>query len=179
MKYRLPEGCGDRREAIELLLNEERELSRLEMNAVREAVKKILFEAKGYVSAEIEMDCEFDVRTGSEPAKSKVDFVVCISGRRFVSIKCAVDALVSRQRHALACARLLDPCQVPFAVITDGVDAIVLDTVTGEVIGEGLDAVPSRESLLETIGRAEFIALPEEKAEKEKRIVSAFDATGC
>lgn len=179
MRFKLPEGCGDRKESIESLLESESRIAEENLIIVKDAVEKFLRKEKGYSDTDMEIDREFDVTTGSESARSKADFVLSINGKRLVSIICASDTVVSRERQALACARLLDRYQIPFAVITDGTDAEVLDTLTGDVIGEGMDAIPSREKLETLAGQIEFKELPAKRAEKEKRIVRAFDAMRC
>jgi len=175
VKYKLPEGYGSRKESIESLLESEDRIAEENLSAAKQAAEKFLREVKGYSGSEIETDREFDVTTGDEPARSKSDIVIALNGKRLVSITCSPDALVSRERQALACARLLDSYQVPFAVITDGADAVVLDTLTGDVIGEGMDAVPSREKLEELASTIDFEELPPEKVKKEKMIARAFD----
>ena len=77
------------------------------------------------------------------------------------------------------CARVLEPYQIPFAVVTDAVDAIALDTLTGKVISEGMDSIPSRNELCELLQKIEFKKLAPDRAEKEKRILLAFDAIKC
>ena len=64
--------------------------------------------------------------------------------------------------------RVLEPYQIPFAVVTDAADAIMLDTLTGNVVGEGLAKIPSRTELGELLQKIEFKELPPERAEKEK-----------
>lgn len=178
MEYKLPEGFDKREEAIESLLKKELEDFESTLSVARHLVERFLLSKKGYSSDEIEICCEFDVTTGDKTVKSSVDFIVHINGRRLVSIKCAADSLVSRERQSLACARLIDSYQVPFAVVTDGLDAIVLNTVSGNVIGEGLNAIPSKSHLASIIPQIEFIQLDPKRIEREKRIVSAFDAIG-
>jgi hypothetical protein len=178
VKYKLPEGYGSRKESIEAMLESEGRIAEEKLTAAKHGVEKFLREAKGYSGGDIEIDREFDVTTGDEPERSKTDIVIALSGKRLVSITCSPDALVSRERQALACARLLDSYQIPFAVITDGTDAVVLDTLTGDVIGEGMDAIPSKEKLEEFAGTIEFKELPPEKVKKEKMIARAFDAIG-
>ncbi|MDI6729807.1 MAG: hypothetical protein QMD44_12920 [Thermodesulfovibrionales bacterium] len=79
-----------------------------------------------------------------------------IEEKRLMVIKCVRDSLVSREREVLACARILDVYQIPLAVITNGEDAEVLDTISGEVIGYGLDAIPSKSQALEALRVTEF-----------------------
>ncbi|MBI5055541.1 MAG: type I restriction enzyme HsdR N-terminal domain-containing protein [Nitrospirae bacterium] len=179
MKYKLPEGFNNKEEAINALLKKEFETAESMLAAVRHLIERFLLETKGYSRDEIEAACEFDVTIDCEAVRSTVDLVVCMNSRKLVSIKCAPDSLVSRERHALACARLLDAYQVPFAVVTDGFDAIVLDTVSGDVIGDSMNAIPSKKHLASAIAQIEFIKLDSKRAEKEKRIVRAFDSIGC
>lgn len=178
MKFRLPEGFGDREEALRSLLRQEAAAAASDLAAVRVAVMRFLTDKKGYLPEDIESDREFDVSVGDTRAVSTVDMVIAILGKRMISVKCSADSLVSRQRQALACARLADACPVPIAVITDGEGAILLDTVSGKVMSEGLDSIPSREELYalhEGTGPKE---LSPDRAEREKRIVQAFDSIG-
>ena len=94
-------------------------------------------------------------------------------------VKCSIGALVSRERQAVACARLMDSYQIPFAVVTDGNDAILLDTLTGKAINEGLEKIPSRDELKAMTEKVEFKELSPERLEKEKRILLAFDSIKC
>lgn len=146
---------------------------------IRQKIERLLVEDKGYSKKDIEVDMEFDIALGDELNKSKVDLVVSVEGKIFMIIKCARGSLVSREREVLSCARILDTYIIPFAVVTNGEDAEVLDTISGEVISCGLGAIPSKASGLEAIKQIEFKKLPEKKIEKEKRIFLAFDAFKC
>ena len=137
MKYKLPDGFENKEEAMEALIKKEIDAAEAELAAVRLNIEKFLLEKKGYSESEIEKNREFEVLIGNERCKSKTDIVISINGKRIVLIKCSVGALVSRERQAVACARVLEPYQIPFAVVTDAVDAIVLDTLTGKVMREG------------------------------------------
>ena len=179
MKYKLPDGFEKREEAMEALIKKEIDAAESELSAVKRDIEKFLLEKKGYSANEIEKDGEFEVLIGNERCKSRTDIVISIDGKRLILIKCSVGALVSRERQAVACARVLDSYQIPFAVVTDAVDAIALDTLTGKVISEGMGSIPSRNELAELIRKIELKKLPPERAEKEKRILLAFDAIKC
>lgn len=179
MKYKLPEGFENREEAMEALIKKETDAAESELSAVRQDIERFLLEKKGYAASEIEKDREFEVLIGNERCKSRTDIVISIDGKRLVLIKCSAGALVSRERQAVACARVLDSYQIPFAVVTDAVDAIALDTLTGKVISEGMESIPSKNELSELIHKIELKELPSERAEKEKRILLAFDSIKC
>jgi hypothetical protein len=146
---------------------------------IRQGIERFLIEEKGYSKKDIEVDREFDIALGDELNKSKVDLIVSVEEKNFMIIKCARGSLVSREREILSCARILDTYQIPFAVITNGEDAEVLDTISGEVIGNGLEAIPSKTQALEAIKKIEFKKLQDERIEKEKRIFLAFDSIKC
>ena len=146
---------------------------------IRQTIERLLTEENGYSKKDIEVDREFEIVIGEEINRSKVDLVVSVEEKRFMIIKCARGSLVSREREILSCARILDVYQIPLAVITNGEDAEVLDTISGEVIGNGLEAIPSKTQALEAIKKIEFKKLQDERIEKEKRIFLAFDSIKC
>jgi len=146
---------------------------------IRQKIERLLVEDKGYSKKDIEVDREFEIVIGKEINRSKVDLIVSVEEKIFMIIKCARGSLVSREREILSCARILDVYQIPLAVITNGEDAEVLDTISGEVIGNGLEAIPSKTQALEAIKKIEFKKLQDERIEKEKRIFLAFDSIKC
>lgn len=146
---------------------------------IRQKIERLLIEEKGYSKQDIEVDREFEIVIGKEIYKSKVDLIVNVEEKRFMIMRCARGSLVSREREVISCARILDVYQIPFAVVTNGEDAEVLDTISGEVIGNGLGAIPSKANALEAIKQIEFKKLLEKRIEKEKRIFLAFDAIKC
>ena len=77
-------------------------------------------------------------------------------------------SLVSRERSALAAARVLnDEYRIPLAVVTNGRDAVLLDTVTGKVLDQGMKAIPDRTRILEML--PSLIFLPPQDGEKRLR----------
>ena len=111
---------------------------------IRQGIERFLVEEKGYSKKDIEVDREFEIAIGEEINRSKVDLVVNIEEKIFMVIKCARGSLVSREREVLSCARILDVYQIPFAVITNGQDAEIIETISSEIIGCGLEAIYSK-----------------------------------
>jgi len=50
-----------------------------------------------------------------------------------------------------------------------------LETTSGAVIAEGLEAIPPKEEAMQIIKTLAFERVPEHRLEKEKRILFAFD----
>jgi hypothetical protein len=147
--------------------------------AARKMMYFLLLEKKGYSEEEVERNVIFTLTLGAETAHSSVDFLVTLNGEKAMVIKCSAGSLDSRERQAIAAARLLAVPPVPFAVVSDPEHAEFLDTATGKVIGEGFGAVPVREELLKLLADIEQKPLTLERIEKEKRILLAFDAIRC
>ena len=145
----------------------------------RKMVGYLLLEKKGYLEEEVRKDVVFEVKLEQETAYSVVDFLVSIEGRKAMVIKCAAGSLDSRERQAVAAARVISSPPVPIAVVADPENAEVLDTATGRVTGEGFGAIPIKEQLLRVLSETESKPLSPERIEKEKRILLAFDAIKC
>lgn len=144
----------------------------------RQAVEQYLVREKGYSKEDIEVDVNIEMTVGGQPYRSQVDLVVRINGDqlRIMAIKCAAGSLGSREREIVAAARLLDEYQIPLAVVSDGQTAIVLDTVSGKKIGEGMDAIPSKESGLGRLNSYRRVSLPAERRAREKLIFRTYDS---
>ena len=147
--------------------------------AARKTVEYLLIEKKGYAREEVRKQVVFDVILGQETAHSSVDFLVTVEGKKAMVIKCASGSLSSRERQAVAAARLLGSPPVPIAVVADPTTAEVLDVMTGKVVGEGFGAIPVRDQVLTVLSDKEPKPLSPERIEKEKRILLAFDAIRC
>lgn len=147
--------------------------------AVRHMTERMLLGEKGYAQSDVERKVVFDVTLGKETVTSFVDFLVSSGRRHAMVIKCAAGSLSSRERHVVAAARVLESLPVPVAVVIDPMSAVVLDTATGKVIGEGFDGIPSKQELSGLLAGKESKPLAPEKLEREKRVLLAFDAIQC
>ena len=144
----------------------------------RQMVERFLVNTKGYSKEDIAVDVEIEITVGTETYRSQIDLVVSADAGStpLMAIKCAAASLGSREREILAAARLLAEYQIPFAIVSDGKGAIVLDTVSGRKLGQGLDAILSKEAALEKRNTLKFIPFPEERREREKLIFRSYDS---
>ena len=144
----------------------------------RQMVERFLVNEKGFSKDDIEVDVNIEVTVAGEPYRSQIDLVVSLDGgaTRFMAIKCAAASLGSREREILAASRLLAENQLPFSVVSDGKTAIVLDTVSGKKLGEGLKAIPSKDEVREKLKALQLRPFPEDKREREKLIFRSYDS---
>jgi len=144
--------------------------------ANRQAVERLLVRDKGYTKKDIDVDVEMVLTVAGERYRTRLDLVVRVGGTRYMVIKCAAGSLGSREREVIAAARLLDEnYQIPLAVVSDGETAIVIDTVTGKKLGEGLDAIPSKDMAESRLLRLDPVPLDENRREREKLIFRSYD----
>ena len=143
----------------------------------RQALERFLVEQKGYLKTDIEVDADLEMTIAGELYRSQVDLVVGVgeSKTRFMAVKCAAASLGSWEREIVAAARLLDEYQIPVAVVSDGRNAILLDTVSGRKTGEGLAAIPSKAQALAMLKSLELQPLPEKRRQREQLVFRTYD----
>jgi hypothetical protein len=146
--------------------------------ANRQAVERYLVNTKGFAKEDITVDVGISLNIAGEVYDSRLDLVVSPdSGRsRFMVFRCPAGSLGSWVREILAAARLLDTYQIPLSVVSDGNSAIVMDTVTGKKLGEGLQFIPTKEEAREKMGGLTLQPLPEDRVEREKLIYRSYDS---
>ncbi len=142
----------------------------------RQTVERFLVEKKGYDKADIEVDADIKVMFDGKPYHSHVNLVVSVEGTRFMAIKCPAGSLESWEREILAAARLLEKdYQLPYAVVSDGWDAVLLDTLSGKRIAAGLDAIFSKEKAKKTLKEIDLKPLPDKILTREQIIFRSYD----
>lgn len=141
----------------------------------RQKIARFLVEEKGYPKSDIVVRQEITLSIDGNTGTSNVDFVIKPAGKAFMIIIFGPGSLASRERSTVAAARLVEGYEVPFAVVTNGQAAEVLETRSGKVIAEGLDNIPSKAEALRKLEIITFEKLSEERLEKERRILYTFD----
>ncbi|MGM0453508.1 MAG: type I restriction enzyme HsdR N-terminal domain-containing protein [Thermodesulfobacteriota bacterium] len=142
---------------------------------IRQQIARFLVEQKGYAKSDIECRVPLSLNVDGDFAVAMVDFVIRLENRAFAVIVYGPGSLVSRERAAVAAARLIENYVVPYTVVSNGEDAEVMDTATGKVVGEGRDAVFSKAQALSMLENMTFHTLDEKRRKKQERILFAMD----
>ena len=132
-------------------------------------------ETKGYDKSEVRVDVPLTVQFKGEDYHSAIDLVVCCKDLPIMAVTCVAGSIGSYEREILAGARLVYEQIIPFAVTTDGRDAIIMDTATGETVGKGLSAVLSRSRSQDLLSGIEPAQLNPAKREGEMIIYRSFN----
>ncbi|MFZ2196298.1 MAG: type I restriction enzyme HsdR N-terminal domain-containing protein [Thermodesulfovibrionales bacterium] len=146
---------------------------------IRQKLVKTLVEVKGYRREDISLEREISFEIEGLKVCSPVDISIGFGGKTLMVFKCASGSVVSRERQIIAAARLLEEYVIPFAVVTNGVNIELLDTISEKVIGEGMQLIPSRQELLENSGNLILKSTKEKKLVYEQRILYTYDEISC
>jgi hypothetical protein len=147
----------------------------------RQQLARFLVKEKGFGVDDLLPRLVIETFFNDQLVRSVVELTVCIAGRRVIIIRYGPGSLVTRERPAIAAARILDPdYRIPFAVVTNLRDAEFLETKTGKVLSTGMNSIPARKKLVEMMSGLEFESFPDEMGrEREARILNAFDVEVC
>ena len=149
---------------------------------LRQKLARFLVIEKKYPKEDITRQNELIVSAGEKKAIVKVDFKVRIFEKTCLVVKYGPGSLVTRRRPALAASRLLEPYQIPFVVVTNGIDGEILDGTSGNIVGKSLHDIPSRPELAGRFNHLDFNLISAKRAEMESRILYAYevdDACPC
>jgi len=144
----------------------------------RQKLARLLVEEKGYAKDEITPRNSLTVQADDDQAIVPVDFKINLAGRVCMIIKYGPGSLVTRHRPALAASRLLASYQIPIVVVTNGVDADILNSENGRVISSGLASIPSRVRLADQAARFRNRQITAKQAEMESRIIYCYEVDG-
>lgn len=157
------------------------ELTDTDDERLRQAIYMMMVEQKGYAKTDLIPRTFIDTVFNHHNVRSLIELTVAVDHIAFMIIRYGPGSLVSRERAALAAARVIhaEYC-IPLAVVTNGYDAELLDTYTGKILGNGLNSIPDRTESLALLPRLTFHQKPVgSKLEREKRILNAFDLERC
>jgi len=174
----MSEGC-DRQKLIEEKIGHAEAKASTGLTLIRQVIRDFLLNERGYSEEDMEIDRQFEIIQDNSRVPVSVDYILTLGGKRFMVIKCSPGALESRERHIVSFARVVDLYQIPFAAVTDGLHARILDAVSGKLISEGLDSIPGRSKALEILQSTELKPYPAGRIDREKRILLAFETIKC
>ena len=147
----------------------------------RQELAKLLVEKKGYAKRDLEPRLSIETLYNGQYVTSTIDITVREDDKRFMILRFGPGSIVTRERPAIAAARVLEPSyQIPLAAVTNGKDSVLLDTYTGKVIRQGLDNIPDKREAETLVSSLRFDPFDdEEKRDRERRILNAYDIEVC
>src|SRR3972149_1737412 len=169
----------NREKLIKERIKEEEELETIQLTGIKQKVWEFLIREKYFKPEEIETNPEFNITLGDREIKIHIDFIVNLPTASFMVIQCSSSSLEAWERYVTFFARVIKDYQIPYAVVTDGENAQIIDVLAGRLIGESLDKLFNRQEALNKMKDFKKIPCPVNRLEKEKRIVYAFEGIKC
>ncbi|MFZ5762215.1 MAG: type I restriction enzyme HsdR N-terminal domain-containing protein [Thermodesulfobacteriota bacterium] len=146
----------------------------------RQKLARLLVEERGFAKEDLLPRQRIETLFAGQFVVSKIELVVRLDGKSAMVIRYGPGSLVTRERPAIAAARVLEGDRlIPLAVVTNGEDAELIDSRSGGVIATGMEAIPTREQLVALVAERDATPLPEARREPELRILNAFDVEVC
>lgn len=176
---KIPSSPEERKELLAEKVKMEDHLSNLELIRIQKRIVEFLISAKGYNSDDIQTNKDFRVDLPDASFSARADIAINIEDKIFCAIKCVMSSIESWERYSIAFCRVVESYQIPYAIVTDGEHAMILDVINGKPIAEGLDSIPSQAEAQRMAKEIVFIPYSQDKTEKAKRILHAFDAITC
>jgi hypothetical protein len=141
----------------------------------RQKIARFLTEEKGYLKADIHVQRKISLLVDGNQAETAVDFIIRMHGKSFAVVIFGPGSIVTRERSTLASARLVENYQVPYAIITNGKDAEIMETQSGKVIAKGLHAIWHKTDAQNIHKGHIYQTVSDERKEKEKRILYVYE----
>jgi hypothetical protein len=147
----------------------------------RQQLAMFLVEEKGYAKNDLEPRLSIETLYNGQYVVSTIDITVTFNSRRIMILRFAPGSITTRERSAIAAARILDPdYQIPLAVVTNSRDAVILDTYSAKIIKKGLDSIPAKKDVEQMFQSLKFEPFTDkERIDKERRILNAYDIEIC
>lgn len=170
---------NDREKLIKERIQADEQLKTMQLGGIKQKVWELLIKEKQFKPEEIETNPEFKIILGNNEITVHIDFVVNLPSSSLMVIQCSSSSLEAWERYVASFARVIKEYQIPYAVVTDGEDAQIIDVLTGRLIGKSLIELFNREDALNKMKDFKKIPCPSNRLEKEKRIVYAFEGIKC
>jgi hypothetical protein len=169
----------DREKLIQEKIKEQEFIEVFQHESIRAKTLMTLIKEKEFAPEEIEIDPIYRLILRKCEADVSIDFVINISEISFMAIRCVSTAIESWERYIIAFCRAVKEYQIPYAMVTDGENAKVLDVLSGSLVSESVDGIFNRQKALDLLRYFKKIPCPDERIEKEKKIVYAFESIKC
>lgn len=141
----------------------------------RQLLAKLLVEELGYPKERIRAKVPLKYCVDGEDFERPIDYVIHDEAGKpiFIIIFCAGD-VGSFERETVCAGRLIEGGPVAYALVTDTMEASLLDVRTGDVVAHGMNAVPHWDRLNAMVAEAEIIPLTDEQREKQTRVFHTY-----
>lgn len=146
----------------------------------RQKIARILVENKNYLREDIESRIKIELKSASKRrGRIWLDFKISIKDKVMMIVKYGPGSIITRETPAIAISRLIEPYQIPFVVVTNGEDALIIDGESGAIISYDLNSIPDRLCLEKKYSSYYFPQIGERAKEMAGRLAYAYEIDGA
>lgn len=136
-------------------------------------------ERRGYVREQMAFQEVFRLDTDGGATQIPIEILVSVEGRPALLIKCIDGPISAREDAAVALARLFPGGPVPFAVVANETETVVIETVSRKTYGVGSASIPTPGTLRVRFRSGPSGAPDPVRREREKRILAVYVHLRC
>ena len=155
-----------------------RPLPEREDEPVRQAAEARLLEL-GYGPDQVAVDACRQLETPEGLLPVTADLLVSLEGRPALLLRCARGSLVSREREAVAAARLIADPWPPLCAVFNGQEGELIDTAEAKVLVEGAEALPDPAELARLLAQRPPRGASPRETTQAARIYRAYGFISC
>lgn len=146
----------------------------------RQLLARLMVEEKGYPKERITPKVMLRYTVDGTTYERRIDFVVHNDAGApiFLVMFCAGD-VGSFEREMVCAARLYPGGPIPYVMVTDTMNASLLNVKTGEAIRHGLSALPTWDEINAMFDVSDMSPLTDEQRDKQSRIFHAYSGLLC
>ena len=160
-------------------IEEEDFFEMMQLRGVRQIVWDKLTKEKGFDQGDIEIEPQFVLALSDCKETVSIDFVINLPSASFAVIRCANSGLEFWERYVTAFARAVKDYQIPFAMVTNGYEAKIINAISGSLEGESMEVFYNRQEAIKIMNDFKKIPCTDKRLEKGKRIIYAFEGIKC
>lgn len=169
----------ERQKMIRERIEEEDFVELMQLRGVKQIVYDKLTKEKGFHQDEIAIEPRFGLAFSDCEATVSMDFIISLHSTSFAVMRCANSGLEFWERYVIAFARAVKDYQIPFAMVTNGYEAKIINVLSGDSEGENMENFYTRQQAVIYMKDFKKIPCPEKRLEIEKRIIHAFEDIKC
>jgi len=141
----------------------------------RQLLARLLVEEKGYPKDRLKAKVPLKYCVDGEEYERPIDYVLYDEQGKpvFIIIFCAGE-VGTFERETVCAARLIEGGPVPYALVTDTMEASLMDVATGDPVARSMDAVPDYDKLLEMVEAADIEPLSDQRREMQTRVFHTY-----
>lgn len=141
----------------------------------RQALVKFLVEEKGYPKERLKAKVPLTYCVDGEDYERPIDLVLYDEEDKpiFLAIFCAGE-VNSFERETVCAGRLIEGGPVPYALVSDSMDASLMDVRSGDRVARSMEAVPEYDDLMAMIAEANVKPLTAKQREMQTRVFHTY-----